>query len=193
MNSKLKKTNTLLLAIITVCIVIITVRLLTWSKDDFVNEKDNLEVTEESIDVAQSEESDFVEQVSMTNTYDEMEAKEMFEIENPYCTIQYPIEWQERLITKENTEGEVYSKIFSCMVNEQEVEIFRIYFGEVNFGNYIGSIEKDGVKIPVNITISEFERGENWTEDDFNTICAMQEAINNVIWSVKQNENYVGE
>ena len=106
------------------------------------------------------------------------------EIDTPYGTVEYPVVWKDRLVLKENTDGEIYSMSFFCNLNECETEMFRLIFNDAEIGDHIGNLTIDEKTIPVNVLFYESSFDDSWTEEDRTVYYAMAEGINTVISSV---------
>lgn len=81
----------------------------------------------------------------------------LMDIKTAYVTMQYPEAFKENLSHREIIEGGVTSEIFSLLYNEQELELFRICFGEGVSGEPAGYLHTDAGVIPVTLVIADYE------------------------------------
>lgn len=115
---------------------------------------------------------------------------EDFAIETPYCTLYYPVQWQEQ-VRIEAVEGEAYVVQFYGQVEgKEEQHLFDVLFGSAE-GTLIGDLKTaDGANVSISIVSYAFEFGEEWTEDERISILTMQEDINHVLGKLEMNESF---
>ena len=116
---------------------------------------------------------------------------EMNEIDTPYCILKYPKEYFEYLYIEEIVENEVFSQKYYFEASNNKIELFTLYFNNKKIGYAIGSIKVGQDIIPFNIELSDYERDSLITDEEFDMVRNMQEAVNDIIQSFKENENYV--
>ena len=116
------------------------------------------------------------------STVEEMiEAEEPFTIETKYCDLYYPIKWEKQVETEIDDSDDVYKVQFFGKVEDKEaLHLFDIVFGGEE-GALIGHFSKDEEEIPVYVVGMEIEAGEDWTDEELDTIYTMQEDVNYII------------
>ena len=112
-------------------------------------------------------------------------------IETPYCTLYYPGQWAEGLETE--VTGEEFDTVvaFYGTVAEEKQLLFRLYFGGAE-GFPVGILEtEDGVMLDVTLEIAELELSDSRSQEDTDRLCAMQEAMNDVIGYLGREPSFV--
>ncbi len=170
-----------------VCLLMFTVVAFTGcgSKDDADKRSDgnaNNAVSESDAPVQGESENLGTAAIEAQNTED-------FAIETPYCTLYYPVQWQEQ-VRIEAVEGDAYTvQFYAQMEGKEEQHLFDVYFGSAE-GSKIGDIKvADGTTYSVSIASYESEM-EGWTEEEKTTIWVMQEAVNHLISKLEANESF---
>ena len=164
--NNLKIFNTILLLINTVCLIVIAVTFVLWPKTPVATTPDVQEEVSESLDVIQ--------------------------MKTPYCTLNYPAKWKDMVKYAEKEENGVYTGTFYCLIKDQEIAMFDVYFGAPETGTLIGYVLKDGKSVPFNVKSSDFAPNDSWTEDERMIYFGMTNGINTVIESVTNSVNYIG-
>lgn len=137
-----------------------------------------------------SDEGKSAELVENSGESEVIEEEEGFAIKTPYCTLYYPVKWENQVNT-EIQEGEVITVQFHGQVEGKEtLHLFDISFGS-DEGDTIGTIDaEDGTKISVNVVLHELLLDESWTDEEKNEIYTMQEDINYIIDRLEQEEDF---
>lgn len=205
MKNKNQILNTILLIIIAVYLVVISMQMKEMSdnieksnkavgqvvehmgtiEDDVVYHETTENITEQ---VQTAEET--VEAAEDTEFSVQESDVEMGEIETPYCVLEYPKEYFDYLYLEDNTEGEPVYKTFYCELENSKIELFTLYFNNPDVGYHIGYIKNEQQDIPFNIVLSDYERDDSISDEDFEIVRNMQEAVNDIIQSFVKNENY---
>ena len=160
--------NTILLLINTICLIAITVTFILWPKN--------------TAPVSGGNDQETVTQTDGTS----------LQYKTPYCTVKYPSKWKGSVKYVEKEENGVYTGTFYCLMKDQEIAMFDIYFGAPETGTYIGSVVKDGKTVAFNVKSSDFQPDPSWSEDERMLYLAMANGINDVIESVTNDPNYLG-
>lgn len=100
----------------------------------------------------------------------------------PYMTFYYPNEWEDIAEPAVTGDGENHTITFRTVIDAQEVVLFSILLGPDEAEGYLlGHLEDETAgKIRVYSVMNELSP-ENWTEDAYGQICAMQERVNDLI------------
>lgn len=101
-----------------------------------------------------------------------------FYTETTYGMLEFPERWEPyvscKRINEDNTEIVQY---WVKIENYDEVHIFDIVFGQD--GYYVGTIENDnGKSVDVRVISYEAQLGDEWIDEDANTVYAIAEDIN---------------
>lgn len=101
--------------------------------------------------------------------------KETIVITTPYCDLLYPGKWNNSLRT-ESQEGELYVVSFYGSVSKtEEHALFDVVFGG-DSGYHVGYVAgKNGKPVAVSVNFHDIEHNRDWTEEQSNTIYAMQD------------------
>lgn len=105
--------------------------------------------------------------------------EDVFDIETPYCNLQYPVEWEDAVIISNEELDNGYKVNFVAVIEGDELPLFDIVF-ESNEGAPLGTLKKDGKDISVSL-ISYNPELENYTEDQQMDFAGMSEDINVII------------
>lgn len=112
-------------------------------------------------------------------------------IETPYCTLYYPGQWAEGLETEITGEEFDTTVSFYGTVSEEKHLLFSLYFGGAE-GFPVGVLEtKDGVMLDVTMEIAELELNSRWSQEETDRLCAMQEALNDVLGYLGAEPSFV--
>lgn len=210
MKNKGHVINTILLGVIVVYLVIISVQMnglsekieqsnnvvgqVSKQKGTFEDEIQYQEVTEnitEQIgEVEQTEKTEEVQNIEDTEILVQQNEIEMGTIETPYCKLEYPKEYFEYLYSEDGAEGDAVYKTFYCEFDNCKIELFTIYFNNPKAGYHIGYIKNDQDDVSLNIVLSDYERDDTISDEEFEIVRNMQEAVNDIIQSFIGNENY---
>lgn len=126
------------------------------------------------------QESDTTGTPVISTTPPESSIVNYMEIETPYCTLMYPVKWEEYVYV-EQVEEEVYRVLFYGQLEGREKQLlFTVLFGG-DEGEQLGVVTDDqGQTVPVNILLAELSL-DGWPEEAVGTLYAMQEALNQLI------------
>ena len=137
--------------------------------------------------------SEQTEPTTLNSTLSESETSEtvteMVEIPTPYGSLQFPKEYNDRLVHEGIQEQDVYAHTFSMTHGDGTVKLFVLYFGDEANGTLIGSVKADGKQVPITVVSMPLEKDDTWSQADTDLFYAMQMAINDVIPSAAPWEN----
>ena len=99
-------------------------------------------------------------------------------VENPYMTYYYASDLADDVTVETTAEADRHEAAFLTEINGQELELFRIILGSgtVENGFVLGTLDD----IQVTLVMNE-QNAEDWSEEDFARINALQERINDII------------
>lgn len=104
------------------------------------------------------------------------------EIGTPYCTLHFPVIWEDYLIVEETdrTDGVCQVDFYGKVPNKRQCLLFTVLFGG-DEGDQLGVVmADDGGFVTVNLQMAEPDL-TGWKEADAEIIYAMQEAVNDMI------------
>lgn len=91
------------------------------------------------------------------NATEEVEESEYILLETRYGELPFPREYVENLKHQEVVQESVAMEIFYLVREEQEMELYRIYFGDDTVGNLLGYLTVAADEIPVTYTVCSYE------------------------------------
>jgi hypothetical protein len=103
-------------------------------------------------------------------------------IDTPYIPLTYPGKWKDMLFVEEYADGAIHQVEFYGMLPEKDTQhLFTIQFGVEGDGKLGVVYDENGEKVPVNLILGVFIPDEEWTDEEKQTIYAMQEDLNSLI------------
>lgn len=103
-------------------------------------------------------------------------------VENAYMTFYYPQEWDGKVEESRSISGQTVTVTFQTDISGQKVVLFSVVMGPgVVDGYLLGQLEdpEEGT-INVYSVMNEIDP-EDWSEEEYNEICALQERVNDII------------
>ena len=85
------------------------------------------------------------------------------EIPTPYCTLHYPQEWSDKLKVVAYETQDVYRIYFVGLVENNEVPLYAISFGESSEMPLGTLLQDDGSSITVHLNLELFSPDDGWT------------------------------
>lgn len=114
-------------------------------------------------------------------------------IETAYLPVQFPEQYMENMEHREVTEGEAAMEIFTLTKEDTQLELFRIYFGDVQTGNPVGVLNMDGREIPVTLSVCEY-RDDIFTDAETRDLYYdMMDGLNTVLSSIQNDSRFSNE
>ena len=100
-------------------------------------------------------------------------------VENPYMTYYYASDLADDVTIQQTSSEDCHEAAFLTTINGEELELFRIILSKetAENGYVLGMLDKN---IQVTLVMNE-QRAEDWSEEDFARINALQERINDII------------
>ena len=103
-------------------------------------------------------------------------------VENRYMTYRYPSELGDVFTVRETEDENRHEAIFVADISERELELFRIILGtEAETGFELGVLEDETYGAVHVTTVMNEQQTEDWSDEDFDRISALQERINDII------------
>lgn len=88
------------------------------------------------------------------------------------------------------SEGDITMEVFYMLSEAGEKELFRIYFGAADMGEYIGRLQTDSFNVPVSVASPPYSREDFADEAAYSSYCALMEQLDVLLSSVRENENF---
>ncbi len=190
-NSNKRRTALVISVVILSVVLTMLLALLLWlefgSKRNETNNMDStaLQQTENatSVETTLTEDTTISEETKLTEDTTPAESiltEDTGIIDTPYLNLYYDQAFSDYLLVIHN-EGPTYRLEFSASLDgKPDQRLFDIAFGQDTDGN-LGAIEVNAEIIPVSMVIYAFDPDDSWTQDEINTIFAMQEMTNALI------------
>lgn len=178
-KSKKKKNSPLvpILCLIIGILIGIIAAMVFFNKDN--GKSDSSTATVEQTDANEAEE--------VKSTIEEMiESEEAFTIETPYGNLYYPAKWEGQFRV-ESVEDDNYTvQFYATLEGKEEQHLFDIVYGEVE-GVALGTLDETEVYM----VYGDISLDGDWTEEEENTIYAMQEDVNYLMGMLQKEEGFV--
>ncbi len=113
------------------------------------------------------------------------------EIQTPYLTLYYPESFEEYLLIANSCRDPYMLEFYAIIPNRMEQKIFEVCLG-TDFNGNMGVVTTDKGEISVSMTIYSVVTDDTWSESEIDTIFAMQEAVNELIWRLGISSNNAG-
>lgn len=110
------------------------------------------------------------------------------QIQTPYFPLHYPEGFSDLLAVAKTGEKPFTLEFYAILEGRPEQRLFDIRLGEDVPGS-IGFVKTEAGKFAVGITFYRFSPDSSWTEDEINTVLAMQEAANDTIGQLSLEES----
>ena len=113
-------------------------------------------------------------------------------VDNAYMTFYYPQEWEGQVEELREENGKNIKVSFQTKVGEKNVVLFSIVLGpDVCDGYLLGQLEDpEAGTINVYSIINEPVK-EDWSEEEYSEICALQERVNDIIVQFYDDDRFV--
>lgn len=184
----MKRNKKLVVLMSMVLVILVGIAAVLFTKSDKDIEKDKLNAsTDGSKAQVESQEEDSVSTIDQ-----QILDEESYVIETDYVRLYYPQKWEDNLET-EVVEDEGYVVEFYGKVEGKERQkIFEVIFnGDADI--VIGTVENNGENIYVGFNLTDLELGDDWTDEEADVICAMQEDVNYLIGMLEREAGFEAE
>lgn len=106
---------------------------------------------------------------------------ELFQIETPYGSLQYPAIWRDAVQIRSREEQGYVVSFYTKTDDGAELPLFDFHFGD-GVGYVLGNIAAgDGRSVPVSFYMYAFEPDASWEQDAADRIFAMRDDVNVII------------
>lgn len=112
-------------------------------------------------------------------------------VDTPYISFCYPEEWRDKVESELSSEGANSVVTFRTEISGKKVELFSIAMGPDECAGYLlGKLndETEGA-IKVYTVVNEIDIND-WSQEEYGQICAMQERINDIIVQINEDERF---
>ena len=107
-----------------------------------------------------------------------------------YSTLEFPGQYADALKHAETVEDGVTTEVFSMIRGDEEIELFRICFGEAGKGTVEGYLNLDSGAIPVSVVVENSDQAEALDEEAVEQYYSMMDALNVVLDSLYRDERF---
>ena len=113
-------------------------------------------------------------------------------VDNAYMTFYYPQEWEGKVEELREENGKNFKVSFQTKIGEKNVVLFSIVLGpDVCDGYLLGQL-KDPEAGTINVySIINEPVKEDWSEEEYSEICALQERVNDIIVQFYDDDRFV--
>lgn len=102
------------------------------------------------------------------------------QIQTPYFPLHYPEAFSDLLVVAKTAEEPFTLEFYAILDSRPEQRLFDIRLSTQTRGN-LGTVKTESGEVFVDLTFYGAATDSSWTEDDINTVLAMQEAANDTI------------
>ncbi len=112
------------------------------------------------------------------------------EIETPYCTLHYPIQWKDSVKAVAYEQNEKYTLVMLGTFAGQEQELFSVVFGE-STEMPVGKLKTEaGETVTVRLNADMLTVGEGWTDEETERAYAMLQDSGYMLEILAQQDNF---
>ena len=122
---------------------------------------------------------------------DAPQVPEGIELETPYITFYYPEEWEDKVDAEQQLSGNTCTLIFRTEMEGKTVELFRMILGREAAEGYLHGTLEDPAAGTINVySVMNELNPEEWSDENFDILCAMQERVNDLIGQVAEDPRF---
>lgn len=112
-------------------------------------------------------------------------------VETPYMTFHYPEEWRGKVEAQLSEAEDCSITTFRTELSGKSVELFSVVLSrKAEEGYLLGCLrQEDGVEVNVYTRMNELS-DEDWSEEEFDRLSALQERVNDIIAQFYENEAF---
>lgn len=107
-------------------------------------------------------------------------------VETPIVNLQYPKKWENQISVEQIVEDTHTVTFLGTVEGKEAVHMFDVVFGGTE-GIFLGTMNGIGV----HLVYTDINFDENWSEEEKNTIYAMQEDVNYMIGMLENESGFV--
>lgn len=119
-----------------------------------------------------------------------LQIEDIGKITTPYAEFVLPEQWEQQLRGEVIEDGDIYTICFYGRVpGREEQRLFDLIFGKSS-AFQLGTITAGGVDIGVYVESYDLVTDADWTDEERNSIYAMQDLINTILEQLYAMENF---
>lgn len=113
-------------------------------------------------------------------------------VATPYMTFHYPEEWADKVEVQQADDGKNCTLTFQTEISGQELVLFSFVLGpDEAEGFLLGQLHDDQAgTVNVYCVMNEMDP-EEWTDEEYDEICAHQERVNDMIFQLHEDGRFV--
>lgn len=113
------------------------------------------------------------------------------EVQTDYFTFQYPKEWENKVEETRTEDGENCIVTFRTVISNQEIVLFSVVLGPDDAEGYLlGQLNNGEETINVYTAVNDMP-AEDWSQEEYDEICSLQERINEIIMQFHEDDRFV--
>lgn len=116
-----------------------------------------------------------------------------YDIDIGFTVLKFPTVWKDSVRVSHEFEGTIGTvEFFGTAGSHPEQHLFTLCFnqdGEIP----IGTLNYNGQNVIICAEMNELEFDENWSREETDTLCAMQESVNFIVEYLEQNPDFTAD
>ena len=113
-------------------------------------------------------------------------------VDNSYMTFYYPGEWEGKVEEIREEDGENVTVTFQTDISGKKVVLFSVNLGPGVFDGYLLGQLNDPQAGTINVySVMNEVASVDWSEEEYNEICSLQERVNDIIVQFYEDERFV--
>lgn len=120
----------------------------------------------------------------------EKKGNQLIELQTSYATLEFPEKYSKSLKHLEIIDNDVIVEVFSMVHSGKEIELFRLYFGEIDEGSREGYLHLDTGVVPVSVVVGDIIQTGSMDDELVQKYYSMVDALSVVLSSLYENENF---
>ncbi len=113
------------------------------------------------------------------------------EVQTDYFTFEYPKEWENKVKEVRTQEGNNCVVSFRTDISGQDVLLFSVILGSDESDGFLLGKLNDGDNVVYVYTAVNDMPADDWSEEEYDEICSMQERINEIIAQFYDDARFV--
>ena len=179
-ESFMKNNKKLVVMLAVILIVLIGIAVALFMKGN--SSKDEVK---EKVESQESTEGEDV----ISTVEQQIKDEEAYCIETEYVNLYYPKKWKDNIETEILNEEGYVVEFYGKVEGKDRQKLFEVVFnGDASM--MAGTIEGEEGNTYVGFNFAEPEMGDDWTDEEVNTIYAMQEDLNYLIGMLEKEDGY---
>lgn len=112
------------------------------------------------------------------------------ELDTSYITVEFPAQYTDVMKHVETVEDGATVEIFYMILDDKEIELFRIYFGAAHKGTVEGYLHLESGVLPISVVIEDSDQTAAMNEEMAAQYYSMMDALNIVLDSIAKNDQF---